>query len=99
MVGVGSASGYSGRLTHRRRSLKYRISSVRRSTSNVDLGIGCVTLFLLPFAAIGLFTAVMSVQRLKARNWTEALLFGVFALTFGGVGIGGIAAAIVGRGK
>jgi hypothetical protein len=79
--------------------LKYRISSGRRSTSNVDLSIGCVTLFLLPFAAVGVFTATMTVQRLTAGKWTEALFFALFALTFGGVGIGGIAAALAGRGK
>ena len=75
------------------------MSSGRRSSRNVDLSIGCVTLFLLPFAGVGLFTAGMAVQRLTARNWTEALFFGLFALTFGGVGIGGIAAALAGRGK
>ena len=56
-------------------------------------------LFLLPFAAVGLFTATMTVQRLAAGNWTEAFFFGLFALTFGGVGIGGIVAALAGRGK
>ena len=73
------------------------MSSGRRSSGNVDLSIGCVTLFLLPFAGVGLFTAVMAVQRLMARSWTEALFFGLFALTFGGVGIGGIAAVLAGR--
>ena len=75
------------------------MSSRSRSPQNADLGIGCVTLFLLPFAGVGLFTAGMTVQRLTAHNWTEALLFAVFALTFGGVGIGGIAAVLAGRGK
>jgi hypothetical protein len=75
------------------------VGSGGRSSRNVDLSIGCLTLFLLPFAAVGLFTAGMAVQRLTAHNWTEALFFGLFALTFGGVGIGGIAAALSGRGK
>ena len=75
------------------------MSSGRRSSRNVDLSIGCITLFLLPFAGVGLFTAGMAVQRLTAGNWTEALIFGLFALTFGGVGLGGIAAAFAGRGK
>jgi hypothetical protein len=73
------------------------MSSGRRSSRNVDLSIGCVTLFLLPFAGVGLFTAVMAVHRIAAGNWTEALFFGLFALTFGGVGIGGIAAVVAGR--
>ena len=75
------------------------MSSGSRSSRNVDRSIGCIALFLLPFAGVGLFTAGMAVQRLAARNWTEALFFGLFALTFGGVGIGGIAAALAGRGK
>ena len=73
------------------------MSSGRRSSRNVDLSIGCVTLFLLPFAGVGLFTAVMAVQRIAAGNSTEALFFGLFALTFGGVGIGGIGAVVAGR--
>jgi len=75
------------------------VSFGSRSFNNVDLSIGCITLFLLPFAAVGLFTGAMTVQRLAAGNWVEALFFGLFALTFGGVGIGGIAAALAGRGK
>ena len=55
------------------------MSSGRRSPRNVDLSIGCVTLFLLPFAGVGLFTASMAVQRLIAHNWTEALFLVLFA--------------------
>ena len=73
------------------------MSSGRRSARNVDLSIGCLTLFLLPFAGVGLFTAGMAVQRVATGKWIEALFFGLFALTFGGVGIGGIAAALAGR--
>ena len=73
------------------------MSSGGRSSRKVDLSIGCVLLFLLPFAGVGLFTAVMAVQRLAAGKWTEALFLGLFASTFGGVGIGGIAAAVAGR--
>ncbi|MEA2722970.1 MAG: hypothetical protein QOH59_741, partial [Gemmatimonadales bacterium] len=54
---------------------------------------------LLPFAAVGVFTALTAMQRAAARNWTEALFLGLFAVTFGGVGLGGIAAALVGRRK
>jgi hypothetical protein len=56
-------------------------------------------LFLLPFASVGAYTAVMAVQRASARNWSESLFFALFAVTFGGVGFGGIAAAIAGRRK
>ena len=75
------------------------MASERPSRQSQNLGFGCVVLFLLPFAAVGAFTAVMAVQRAAARNWTEALFFGLFGLTFGGVGFGGIAAALVGRRK
>jgi hypothetical protein len=73
--------------------------SKRLSRQNINLGVGCFILFLLPFAAVGLVTAVMAVQRAAARNWTEALFFALFGVTFGGVGIGGIAVALAGRRK
>lgn len=75
------------------------MASQRSSRQSRNPGFGCVVLFLLPFAAVGVFTAVMAVQRAAAKNWTEALFFGLFGLTFGGVGFGGIAAALVGRRK
>jgi hypothetical protein len=71
----------------------------RPSRQNVNLGVGCIILFLLPFAAVGAVTAVMAVQRAAAGNWTEALFFALFGVTFGGVGFGGIAAALAGRRK
>ena len=71
----------------------------RPSRQNVNLGVGCVILFLLPFAAVGAVTAVMAVQRAAARNWAEALFFALFAITFGGVGFGGVTAALAGRRK
>ncbi|HEY5939593.1 MAG TPA: hypothetical protein VIT87_02150, partial [Gemmatimonadales bacterium] len=75
------------------------MASKRLSRQNLNLGFGCVVLFLLPFAAVGAFTAVTAMQRAAARNWTEALFLGLFAITFGGVGFGGIAATLVGRRK
>jgi len=75
------------------------VASKRPSRQNVNLGVGCLILFLLPFAAVGAVTAVMAVQRAAARNWTEAAFFALFAVTFGGVGFGGITAALAGRRK
>ena len=66
---------------------------------NDVLGMGCVVLFLLPFAGTGVVTAVLAVQRASAGNWREALFYGLFGVTFGGVGIGGIAAALAGARK
>jgi hypothetical protein len=62
-------------------------------------GLGCLVLFLLPFAGIGVFTAIQALQRAAAGNWKEALFLGLFGLTFGAVGIGGIAAALAGTRK
>lgn len=75
------------------------MASGRPSRKNVDLGVGCVVLFLLPFAAIGTFMAVIAIQRAAARNWSDAFFSTVFAIAFGGVGFGGIAAALAGRRK
>ena len=75
------------------------VASKRPSRQNVNLGVGCVILFLLPFAAVGAGTAVMAVQRAAARNWHEALFFALFGVTFGGVGFGGIVAVLAGRRK
>jgi len=75
------------------------VVSKRPSRQNVNLGVGCAILCLLPFAAVGAVTAVMAVQRAAARNWREALFFTLFGVTFGGVGFGGIAAALAGRRK
>lgn len=51
---------------------------------------GCGILFLLPFAAVGTFTALRAIRLTQLGNWHEALLYAVFALTFGGVGYGGL---------
>ncbi|MDF3053849.1 MAG: hypothetical protein K0S19_1954, partial [Geminicoccaceae bacterium] len=69
------------------------------SRKQADLSAGCLILFLLPFAGVGAFTAARAIQRAAERNWSEAFFFTVFGLVFGGVGFGGIAAALAGRRK
>ncbi len=69
------------------------------SGKQANLSAGCVILFLLPFAGVGAFTAALAVQRAVERNWNEAFFFALFGLVFGGVGFGGIAAALAGRRK
>ena len=59
--------------------------------------IGCTMLFLLPFAAVGAFTAVQAVRAALMHDWAHAGFYAIFALTFGGVGFGGMAAALVGK--
>ena len=53
---------------------------------------GCAALFLLPFAAVGAFTAARAVAMAQTGIWRDAALYGVFALVFGGVGFGGLQA-------
>jgi hypothetical protein len=60
-------------------------------------GLGCVALFLLPFAAAGLFAAFQTARAAMSGDWGQAGLLAAFALTFGGVGFGGLAAAAAGR--
>ncbi|MFL5515812.1 MAG: hypothetical protein ACJ8DJ_06630 [Gemmatimonadales bacterium] len=59
--------------------------------------IGCVVLFLLPFAGFGVFAAVQAVRMATLGDWKQAAFFGLFALTFGGVGVGGLIALARGR--
>ena len=55
------------------------------------MATGCVVLFLLPFAAAGTFCAVQAVRLVHAGVWPDAVFLGIGALTFGGVGFGGLA--------
>ena len=51
--------------------------------------VGCIVLFLLPFAGVGVFAAVQAVRMVALGDWGQAAFFGLFAITFGGVGVGG----------
>jgi hypothetical protein len=70
-----------------------------RPAASVLPALGCVVLFLLPFAAGGTFAAVMAVREARSGDWSQAGFLTTFALVFGGVGFGGIAAVIAGRGR
>jgi hypothetical protein len=72
---------------------------VAPNSPSTAVGLGCVALFLLPFAAVGVVTAGLALQRLSQGNWREGLFFVLFAVTFGGVGLGGLALTWVGRGR
>src|SRR5262245_29350157 len=61
--------------------------------------VGCVLLFLLPFAAVGVVTAVQCLRAALTHDWAHAGFYAIFALTFGGVGFGGFAAVLAGRKK
>lgn len=61
------------------------------------LALGCQVLFAVPFAAGGLVAAVVAAKKLLAGDWKTAGFLSVFALVFGGAGIGIVAAALAGR--
>lgn len=65
----------------------------RRATVQISSrqATGCVVLFLVPFAAAGTFCAVQAVRLAHAGVWPDAIFLGIGALTFGGVGFGGLA--------
>jgi hypothetical protein len=71
--------------------------TVRRTGNNTALALGCGALFLLPFAGVGVFTAVQALRAAAASNWSQAGFLSIFALTFGGVGFGGLIALVAGR--
>ncbi|HYC33637.1 MAG TPA: hypothetical protein VEB59_15210 [Gemmatimonadales bacterium] len=57
---------------------------------------GCLVLFLLPFAGVGLTTAVVAVRSAAEGDLPNAGFLSIFALVFGGIGIGGIIGAVRG---
>ncbi|HEU5040739.1 MAG TPA: hypothetical protein VFT84_07965, partial [Gemmatimonadales bacterium] len=65
---------------------------MRRSSAT-----GCAVLFLLPFAVTGVVTAALAVRAAASGDWAQAGFLSIFALVFGGVGVGGIVGALLGR--
>ena len=86
---MGRADRYAGR-NRATVTPSAAVSSTRKA-------IGCVVLFLLPFAAVGVFATVQLMAAIGRRDWPQAGFLSVFVLTFGGVGFGGIAAVLAGR--
>jgi uncharacterized membrane protein HdeD (DUF308 family) len=58
---------------------------------------GCLVLFMLPFAAVGVFSLVQAVRQAAAGDWGGAAFMGLFGLVFGLVGFGGLIAAAKSR--
>src|SRR5437868_6654694 len=52
------------------------------------IGMGCLALFALPFAGVGIFTAYKAIESLLQGKIKEGFFLIVFALVFGGVGFG-----------
>lgn len=61
------------------------------------MAAGCLVLFGLPFAAVGVGAAAMVVVKLWQSDWKAAALSAVFVLVFGGAGAWVIASALIGR--
>jgi hypothetical protein len=60
-------------------------------------GLGFMVLFMLPFAAVGVFTSALGLRHAAAGEWGSAAFMGLFGLVFGLVGFGGIIAALKAR--
>jgi hypothetical protein len=58
---------------------------------------GLLVLFALPFAGVGLVTAMVAAGKLAAGDWKAAGFMSLFALVFGGAGTGVMATGIAGR--
>ncbi len=69
------------------------------TASNTTLGLGCVALFLLPFAGFGAFAGWQGLQKAAQGDWHQALFSLLFAVVFGGVGFGGLGLLLVGKRK
>jgi hypothetical protein len=70
-------------------------SNTKNVFSGSLIGKVLIILFLVPFATVGLFTGYIAVKRLLDGNWEEGGFMLVFALVFGGVGLGGMVVAIM----
>lgn len=69
----------------------------RSAPTSATTAVGCVVLFLFPFAVVGVVTSVFALAAVRDRDWARAGFLAIFALSFGGVGIGGITLALRGR--
>lgn len=61
-------------------------------------GAGCMILFSLPFAGIGVFTTVAGVRKLLTDDWKDGAFLTAFGLVFACAGFGIMAATIYGSG-
>jgi hypothetical protein len=59
--------------------------------------VGCLAVFLLPFAGVGVFAGVQTARMIGSGQWGQAAFFALFAVTFGGVGVGGLVGLARGR--
>jgi hypothetical protein len=77
-------------------TLRTESSGPERSASTTVV-MGCITLFLVPFAGMGLLAAGSGLQRGMQGNWREGLLLMLFGMVFTGFAAGFMALMVVGR--
>jgi hypothetical protein len=68
--------------------------------TSANAALGCLSLFALPFAAVGLWMAVLifsSLWSAEPIRWEKLGFYLIFALVFGGAGCGLIVAGVFGR--
>jgi hypothetical protein len=56
--------------------------SVTMESVSPAAALGCIGMFLLPFAAVGVGTAVNGLRHLAHGNWREGLMLTLFGLVF-----------------
>lgn len=71
--------------------------SPARGPGSPGMAAGCLVLFGLPFAAVGIGSAAFVVVKLWQGDWKAAALAALFALVFGGAGAWVIGSALMGR--
>lgn len=71
------------------------------SSNSSKMGAGCLTLFALPFAGVGVVTGYLAISMLieGSSDWEQVIFLSIFGLTFGGVGFGLMFAAQWGKRK
>lgn len=84
---------YGSFLTPARTATTLRAMNSDRS----NLGLGCLVVFLLPFFAVGIGTGAMALVHLAGGRWTDAGLFAIFAVSFGGMASFFLGAALRGK--
>jgi hypothetical protein len=63
------------------------------------MGMGCIGMFLLPFAGVGVVTGIAGIRRVLQGNWREGIVLTLAGVLFAGVAAAGYTLLVVGRRK
>lgn len=61
--------------------------------------MGCVALFLFPFAGVGVGTGIAGIRRILQGNWREGMVLTLAGVLFAGVAAAGYTLLVIGRRK